>query len=300
MISTPTVFVLGAGASEPYGLPLGYQLRLNILEKYNSDTGHTAHLTNTTPFVRKAINQFVEALKYSGLSSVDAFLERRPEFMDIGKAMMGIELLHGENHERLWQNDRNWLTYLYGNMIGSSLEEFADNQVSFVTFNYDRCVEHFLFISLQNAFGRTTDETAAVVSRIPIVHLHGRLGHLSWQNGGSAVDFGDSQIDARKMGIVMKEIKVVHEELTDGRDKDFAQAKELLAKAKRVYLAGFGFGSRNVQRLGLDSIAPEAYQGTAYGLTGKEIGGCAAMCGGQIRLNNFQTLDLMRQIVEFS
>jgi len=300
LIVAPTVFVLGAGASEPYGLPLGSQLRLDILAKYNSDVGRAVDLLNTAPFVRKDINAFVEALKYSGLSSVDAFLERRPEFMDIGKAMMGIELLHGEVHERLWQPDDNWLTYLFGNMIGSSLEEFANNNVSFVTFNYDRCVEQFLYVSLSNAFGRASEDTAAVVGRIPIVHLHGRLGHLPWQSGNSAIAFGDNQIDPHKMNIVMKEIKVVHEELTDGRDKDFAQAKKLLAGARRVYLMGFGFGSRNVQRLGLGQLQPEAYQGTAYGLTGKEIDGCRTLCGGLIGLHPFRTLDLMRQVVDFN
>jgi hypothetical protein len=212
LIREPTVFVLGAGASEPYGLPLGPELRSNILQHYNSDAGLTVHLFNTTPFVRHQIDSFVTALRYSGLSSVDAFLERRPEFMDIGKALMGIELLHGEVHDRLWQPANNWLAYLYGYMVGGSLEEFSQNKVSFVTFNYDRCVEHFLFVSLKNSFGRPDEETAQVVKKFNVVHLHGRLGHLPWQAGKSAIEFGDNQIDVRKMNIVTKEIKVVHED----------------------------------------------------------------------------------------
>ena len=52
MITVPTVFVLGAGASHPYGLPLGYQLRLNILDRYNVDEGHATYLLNMTPFRR--------------------------------------------------------------------------------------------------------------------------------------------------------------------------------------------------------------------------------------------------------
>lgn len=103
MITVPTVFLLGAGASYPYGLPLGSELKKYILERYVSDNdGHTSHLINTTSFRRTDIDRFIGALRYSGLLSVDAFLERRPEFMEIGKAMMGIELLHAEVHDRLW------------------------------------------------------------------------------------------------------------------------------------------------------------------------------------------------------
>jgi hypothetical protein len=44
------------------------------------------HLYNTTNFKQNAVGEFVEGLKYSGLPSVDAFLERQPAFLEIGKA----------------------------------------------------------------------------------------------------------------------------------------------------------------------------------------------------------------------
>lgn len=82
-------------------------------------------------------------------------------------------------------------------MVGDTLEDFAKNKVAFVTFNYDRCVEHFFFTSLKNSFGRSDEETAAVAKRIGVVHLHGRLGHLPWQETKNPIDFGDNQIDVR-------------------------------------------------------------------------------------------------------
>jgi len=304
MIKVPTVFVLGAGASHPYGLPLGSELRDNILNHFNLDhLDHSVELFNTTPFGRPEVDRFISALRFSGLGSVDAFLERRPEFMDVGKAIMGIELLHNEAQARfrLWQNGLNWLTYLYGAMIGSSLEEFADNAVSFITFNYDRNVEHFLFVSLKNSFGRSEDKTAAVVQKIPIVHLHGRLGHLPWQGERATIDYGDDQIDVRKMEIVTRQIKVVHEELTDGRDQDFAQAKELLRKSESGYLLGFGFGTRNVQRLDLIDHAPRSFLGTAYGMTQREAANCRAMIGGKVGLyEQFQCLQFLREVANLN
>jgi hypothetical protein len=301
LITQPTVFVIGAGASQPFGLPLGGELRVNILDRYNRDEGRALVLTNTTPFGRGQIDHFVNALRFSGLSSVDSFLERRPEFMEIGKAMMGIELLHGEEHEQLWRSSNNWLTYLYGHMIGNSLDEFANNKVAFVTFNYDRCIEHFFFVSLKNSFGRSDEETAQVARKIKVVHLHGRLGHLPWQEGNTPIEFGDNQIDVRKMNIVTKEIKVVHEDHTaDGRDADFDLAHVMLAHAHRVYLLGFGFGARNVQRIKLDVLTPRVFDGTAYGFTDRELRGCRELCGGRVQLHGYQCLDFMRQFVDFS
>lgn len=301
MITQPTVFVVGAGASQPYGLPLGGELKENILRRYNRDDPRANILTNTTPFVQGQINTFVDALRFSGLSSVDAFLERRTEFMEIGKAAMGIELLHGEVHDTLWATSNNWLSYLYGQMIGNSLEEFANNKVAFITFNYDRCIEHFLFISLKNSFGKSNEETAAIANKIKVVHLHGRLGHLPWQQGKNAIAFGDNQIDLRKMQIVTSEIKVVHEDhKLDGRDADFDLAHMMLVTAQRVYLLGFGFGARNVQRIKLDVLAPRAFDGTAYGLTDRELKDCRALCGGKVNLHGYQCLDFMRQFVDFS
>jgi hypothetical protein len=300
-VTVPTVFVLGAGASQPFGLPLGSELRQNIINRYTGDQGRVNILLNTTPFNKADTERFISTLRFSGLGSVDAFLERRPEFMDIGKAMMGIELLHGEAHDALWHDANNWLTYLFGSMIGNSLEEFADNKVSFVTFNYDRTVEHFLFVCLKNTFGRSIEETGAVVEKLPIVHLHGRLGHLPWQNQKATIEFADNQIDVRKMEIVTRQIKVVHEELTDGRDRDFELAHELLSKAEKVYLLGFGFGSRNVERLKLIDLAPKLFQGTAFGLTQKEANNCRMMCSSnKALLYDHQCLQFLREIAELN
>jgi DNA-binding MurR/RpiR family transcriptional regulator len=74
-------------------------------------------------------------------------------------------------------------------------------------------------------------------------------------------------IDVNAMNIFLKEIKVVHEDITDVRDKEFTKAKELLADATRIYLLGFGFGSRNVERLGLREMAPGRTMAIAVGLT---------------------------------
>jgi hypothetical protein len=138
---------------------------------------------------------------------------------------------------RLWQVP-NWMLYLYGRMSSDSFDEFNANDVAFVTFNYDRSLEHFLCTSLANSYGRSIEDSAKELKEIPIIHLHGRLGYLPWEdkNGRS---FGDRTIDSRVVDMCVKEMRVVHEDITD-RDADFSEAKRLLKEAKRVYLMGFG------------------------------------------------------------
>lgn len=301
MITTKTVFVLGAGASHPFGFPLGVELKQRVLENYRDERGHAVHLYNTTKLRENDVSTFVDGLSRSGLSSVDAFLERRPNFLEVGKATMGIELLYAESSSNLWYEGSNWLTHLYRNMVGGALEEFASNQVSFVTFNYDRTVECFLHDSLFHSFGKGSVETAKIVDQIPIIHLHGRLGFLPWQATQNIVPYGKTEIDGRIMRTMLDEVKVVHEDITDVRDREFTRARDLLGKADRVYLLGFGFGARNVERLGLDSIEPIVFQGTSYRMTPKESRQCMAMSGGRVELHhNYDALDFLRNVASLN
>lgn len=293
MIAFKTVFVLGAGASKPYGFPLGGELYNLVLGEFSEGAAGRPYLMNTTPFTGRELDPFIGSLRHSGLTSVDAFLERRPEFMEVGKAAMAVLLAQRENSVALWGGHENWLQYLYNRMIGSSLEEFSQNQVSFVTFNYDRSVEMFLSTALQNAFGKTTEEVAAVLNEIPIIHLHGRLGYLPWQNPSQGREYS-GHIDQAVMEICRREIKVVHEDITD-RDKDFARAKQVLGAAQRVYLLGFGFGTKNVERLDLRSLTPEIFEGTAFGFTDQERHSNVVLCGGKVTLHTgYQCLEFLR------
>ena len=284
MINVDTVFVLGAGASEPFGLPLGVGLYRNVIDHFGRNGDNRKLLLDTTSHSENHLETFLNALQRSGLTSVDAFLERRyEEFLDIGKAAMAIQLMLLEQEGLLWRIP-NWMLYLYGRMGSESFDDFSGNDVSFVTFNYDRSLEHFLCTSLANSYGRSIEDSAKEIKQIPIIHLHGRLGYLPWENENGRA-YGDKTIDQRIVDLCVREMRVVHEDITD-RDADFAEAKRLLKGAKRVYLMGFGFGSKNVERIDLPSLAPEIFYGTAYGLTDAETASSRKLCGGRVSLYN--------------
>ena len=103
MIKTNTLFILGAGASVPFGYPTGNDLRdeiLAIMDYYEDDIDHGDDIDNNdiidaytkwylqknkNMFVSNSLNIFKEKFEGSSDYSIDAFLEHRPEFMDLGK-----------------------------------------------------------------------------------------------------------------------------------------------------------------------------------------------------------------------
>jgi hypothetical protein len=294
VIDVETVFVLGAGASQPFNLPLGIELYRAVIDNFGRNGVKRELFLDTTSHSEAQLDDFLNALGRSGLTSVDAFLERRfDEFLEIGKAAMAIELMLREEESHLWKAP-NWMLYLYGLMGCKSFEDFSGNDVSFVTFNYDRSLEHFLCTSLASSYGRPIEHSANEIKHIPIIHLHGRLGYLPWE-GKNGRAYGDKTIDHRIVDLCVKEMRVVHEDITD-RDADFAEAKRLLKAAKRVYLMGFGFGNKNVERIDLPSLEPEIFYGTAYGLTGRETASSVRLCGGRVSLyNGLPCLEFLRE-----
>lgn len=85
MITTPTVLILGAGASCPYGFPTAKQLRNDICEAFASRDTPASRLLGDNAAPTEKFLEFREAFWKSGTSSVDAFLKGRSEFLDVGK-----------------------------------------------------------------------------------------------------------------------------------------------------------------------------------------------------------------------
>jgi hypothetical protein len=266
MIVTPTVFVLGAGASKPFGFPIGVELSDNVVSGI-AQGGAIFQALERIRVPALEMANFRRAFMGSGFFSVDAFLERRDEFMDIGKLATAHVLISEEREERLFRFNDSWLKILYNRMAGT-FDELRKNNVSFITFNYDRNIEHFFYSAITNSHNRPSEEVRALMEEhIPIVHLHGRLGYLPWQTDDASKTrpYSPASGDAA-LRVSADNIKIIHEDTTDGRDKEFAQAKTLLDKAQKIVLLGFGYNRRNIDRLGIRNLPPGKAFGTCQGL----------------------------------
>jgi hypothetical protein len=274
MITKPTVFVLGAGVSMPYGFPSGTQLIREIcgatagIDFNDTQPGHLekGQITKILHdvFGEMETEEFGKALYYSQRYSIDAFLERRPEFSEIGKWAIALFIFRKEINANLFSfenQDQGCYRYLF-DKLDTSWDTLESNKVSFITFNYDRSLEHFLSTTFQKTFGKNEHECAKAISSIPIIHVHGSLGKLPWQakdgipysaNMESYSQRNDKGNVAKNATVLAsKQIKVIPE--SRSTSEEFEDAFKLLSQAERIYFLGFGYHPINLERLQLLNV----------------------------------------------
>ena len=254
MIKTKTLFILGAGASKPFGYPTGDELRHQILFSVAHDDGIVkAYNTENDPMVesmhRKSFNEFKQQFERSGDYSIDSFLEHRPEFMDIGKIFIAKVLISYEQDNSLRKAKDNWYMYLL-DRIKAPFGELCNNNISFITFNYDRSLEYFLFEAIKSKSGRGASECAEKMKHFPIVHLYGQLDPLPWQEADGKEYSSDNNILDRLIA-APKNIKLMNNERDVEKSEYFQKAYRLIEDAKRIFFLGFSFDETNLGRLRL-------------------------------------------------
>ena len=169
--------------------------------------------------------------------------------MDVGKAAIAASLMRHENQE--WIVDSpDWYRRLFSEMTDA--KSFSANQLGIVTFNYDRSLEYFFTRCLPSRYHVTPEKAVEWFSKIPIVHLYGSLGALpEYSSTGRAYGKGGSDaIIAASQGIHLAR---------GGADPEtFATARQMMSKASRIIVIGFGFEKINSARLGLMEFASSA------------------------------------------
>src|SRR4051794_22218360 len=216
MFNRRTLFVLGAGASHELKMPLGIKLAEIIHNKLNLEFndwgdfsgGPDKALARDLRSAFQSIRGWGAAARVIhdgilGAHSIDEFLEIHKEndlVVRIGKAAIARSILEAErgcdlfyiNEDRRHTVDLGrlggawhirFLRRLVQSVPRSSVEQIFE-KVSFVSFNYDRCLEYFLFHSLQSVFGINAANANSALENLTIIHPFGSVGDLS------EVDFG--------------------------------------------------------------------------------------------------------------
>jgi hypothetical protein len=98
MIEHPTVVVLGAGASMPYGFPPGSTLAREVVNAFAEENPNTElkRVARLNGFDDSLVKDFPSEFNKSPRSSLDAFVESRKQFRDIVKYGMAAKLLPRE------------------------------------------------------------------------------------------------------------------------------------------------------------------------------------------------------------
>lgn len=291
MITKPTTLILGAGASYDYGYPLGKGLKEDILrlstcqqrddnmllritergplgqnQRLATSTGDelTRFLMNNWKFDHQLIKQFNSDFKFSPKYSIDTFLENRPEFLSIGKVLIAISIMQKENETILFKNPSSWYHHLF-NTMSSSWDSFTDNQLSIITYNYDRSLEYFLVKSLMTTYGKTYEECIEKVNKIPIIHVHGTIG-------GHAFGVGARPYNSELTPHFIQEAASGLNIITEGINKDvYHKVNKILSASEINYILGFGFDERNMKNLNLRQYANGYFYSTRCGFSNLQL-----------------------------
>lgn len=254
MITTPTVFVLGAGASIPYGFPSGKKLRALLCDREWARR-FSRDLVAEIGVDLSMHERFQEVFLRSSLFSIDAFLSRRSEFAEVGKIFIALELCALEVGDSVLSLniEDDWYKILWNAMASNAhiLKDLSKNQVRLISFNYDRSLEHFLHETTKNTFGVSDDDAQNTLQSIPIIHLYGTLGKYDFSHHKESRIYHPG-LDRSSIRLAANGIRVIPETRKD--DEVFLRARACFEWAERICFLGFGFDPINIQRLGLVDV----------------------------------------------
>lgn len=307
MFEKSTLVIVGAGASNEASLPTGADLKNRIArmldikfdggEQKSGDyiiTNALRIAAQTEQPTSQDINQYLrqawhirDALPQA--ISIDNFLDAHQgnaRLERCGKLAIVRAILEGERNSSLYVHPQSrrknpdfsaiaetwygsFFQLLTENCRAEQLEERL-SMVTLVVFNYDRCVEQFLYCALQNYYAISPERASRLLAGLKIFHPYGSVGALPWQGRRNFIDFG-SEPTANQLFDFSTSIKT----FTEGTDPEFSEVQELRQKfvaSSIILFLGFAYHRQNLSLLTSNSgqhADPSAvyYFGSAKGLS---------------------------------
>lgn len=315
MFKNKTVLILGAGASFEAGLPIGDTLKAQIAEALqvressrswgdfhlaDQSVSDAVKLLNRRSDSRFSWGEIITACKQIGSAlplarSIDNFLHSNQHSVTIefcGKLGIVSCILKAERESLLKIADEQaanagidfsglkdkWYNRFAALMFESTFDDLRRSleNLTVISFNYDRCFEHFMYYSIITYYGRSPQEAAEVVNGMKVFHPYGMVGYLPWMERSPMAKFGD-QVDAERLLQLAGQIKTY----TEGVDRESSEIQAIhsaLRKALNVIFLGFGYIPLNMDLLRPNedsdwtkvSTQQKQYWGTAYRLSDED------------------------------
>jgi len=319
-----TVFVVGAGASAELGLPVGSQLaeRISDLMRFEFDSirpvkadtlilnAFQRYFSNTTDLNRhfEAARRISDGILLA--QSIDRFLNLHSddeEAILCGKTAIVRAILEAEENSSIYYSaDSNsrmidftrlndaWLTPFFAQLIDGRQKSDIDNLfdgVTIISFNYDRCIEHYLIHALQKVYAISQDNAVSLVSKLEIYHPYGTVGDLySSSNNGTTI-FG-GKLHGELLINAAKGIRTFTEQIEE--EDTLSQIKRSIMLAKSIVFLGFAYHRQNIELLRPERQGNvQTIIGTAFGIsehgakeTARRLGSLTGNKSTMIEINN--------------
>ena len=259
MINTPTVLILGAGASAPYGFPGGESLLIEASDTLEQMGSHL-HISISNIFQDLAQHEIVDfgrRLRDSHQPSIDVFVSSKAQerFRDLGKAVIAGLLLSHENPNLFGRNDndidpKKWYPLLF-RQLGVTIDDLFSSQknLSIITLNYDRSLEYFLYNVLRVNHNSDKDLINAFIDGLPILHIYGSLGKLSHLSD-TGVEYRSNRTASElhaEIDRTYHRLQILPDDATTNSEIDRARA--MITSSEIICCLGFGYHETNLERL---------------------------------------------------
>lgn len=278
MLKTRTLFIIGAGASAELNFPTGTELLFHISQKLNFELDSLGNVRGDqrlwSAVERRCqersgnIQDYLDAAAEirSGLNlaqSIDNYVHthaNKPIFADLAKLSIALFILAAEETvirnvpqkplKAVTSKNDYWLSVFsrhhFAGYKATDLDSLFEN-VAFISFNYDRCIERNLRICVANYFGLEDERAIEICSKIRIFYPYGSVGRLHPDGGTNSLQFGAS-ISPDSLINAANSIRTFTEGVSD---PDLSRKlPEILDWAKHIVFLGFGFIDLNMRLLG--------------------------------------------------
>lgn len=171
----------------------------------------------------------------------------------------GVESFDAERLADTW-----FVKFMYMLCRGIPRENVTEvfDQVSFIVFNYDRCIEHFLTNALQRSYAINLQDAASIVGDLDIFHPYGLVGELQ------QMPFGSTRINCVALA---ESIKTYTEQIAAADIQ--TRLAGMFAKAEHIVFLGFAYHDPNMALLRPAKEFPVSKKifGTACGMSNSDV-----------------------------
>ncbi|GHE97360.1 hypothetical protein GCM10016455_17300 [Aliiroseovarius zhejiangensis] len=277
-----SVFVVGAGASKEFNLPTGAELKQKIAQIGDIKFDEWGQkLASGDPGVVDALRERAKQDNQNSISpylhaawqvrdnmpiapSIDNFLDthRSDSFLvDFGKIAIAKAIRSAERHSLLCQikddhgqpkiNFENvretWIAQLFSILVAQrDFQSFLDalNDITFVSFNYDRCIHQFFAYASKSYFNLRDQEVEAVLGNLNILYPYGTVGEFSIHL--DSISSFNRDVNGASLLQVSKGIKTFTEGVESAQRDQIWKAMD---EASLIAFLGFGFLDLNMDLL---------------------------------------------------
>lgn len=300
--------MLGAGASADLRFPLGTELMGRITAHTTSNRGHNIRTTRLVEILLKGLSERLYpaelGLHFDKIrdlaptrNSIDDFLYSYSEDLGLqftAKAFIALSILDAENrslaqsivqHGRFSETEVNATFYyklckqIVSRWKATEYEKCLDaahNNLSIITFNYDRALEWMLTWYCSKYFQISHSEAVRCIRKFEIIHVYGSCGSIDPESDQfHAFGSSDSALriyqnsSGQALPVLADMIRTYDEK---GEEKIEKLCRKRTSEAESIYMVGCYPHPQNVDLLfGEHGNDRGRFYGTGFGLSRQEI-----------------------------